>query len=119
VSRDFRITVALLLGLFIGFCLGSVPVGFGWVDLDSMEPTLCEGQWILYCRWMQPRVGDVVSVWRPNDSASGFERVVHRVQGIDDVSGRVELRGDNVATSEYCPRADIRGVVFWPRGLRQ
>ncbi len=76
---------------------------------ESMEPTLAEGQYVLYEPGAVAAVGDVVVASHPSQSIE----IVKRVASVDPV-GVVELASDNEAAgtdSRSFGRIDVDRVI--------
>ena len=109
----------LVLGLFAGLAA----VVSRWTDAvavrgSSMAPTLLPGELLLVERWTlsrrRPRPGDVVLARDPREPS---RELIKRIASLRD--GRVELRGDGVATTDSRAFGTVpAGDVAWRVALR-
>ncbi len=111
------------LFLVLGLVAALAAVVSRWTDAvavrgSSMAPTLLPGEQLLVERWTfrrrQPQVGDVVLAHDPREPS---RELIKRIASVR--AGRVELRGDGVATTDSRTFGTVAvGDVTWRVALR-
>lgn len=88
------------------------------VDGVSMQPTLSDGDWILVCRVIDPKAGDIV-VTKPNNAQNA--RLIKRLIGlpgdtvdIDYDTGKVTVNGRTLEETYLADSACAPGDVTFP-----
>lgn len=98
----------LVVGLLAGF-------GLVRVSGESMSPTLSEGDILLYAKWGQPEIGEIVLL----DVPALDRLLVKRIS--EESAGRYFVLGDNAEESEdsrnpaigWIESAQIKGRVIY------
>lgn len=111
--------VGILAAIIVVFnCI----IGVSAVDGDSMEPTLCDGQKVVYFRLnKKPKVGDLVCIWVPSGDYY-VKRVVASGGDIVDIEdGNLYVNGELIE-EEYIQgqTTEVReSAVVFPYEVRE
>ena len=89
-----------------------------YVDGESMQPTLTDGDWIVACRLANPERGDIVLTNTQNDLDARLIKRLIAVGGdtvnIDYETGTVYVNGEALAETYLADKAIRGGDVSFP-----